>query len=48
MVAREEGDWEEVTVQASKLNLSLSIVNRAYNEAMQWGHQMTSSIRPSQ
>ena len=48
MVAREEGDWEEVTVQASKLNLSLSLVNRAYNGAMQWGHQMTSSIRPSQ
>lgn len=43
MVAREEGDWEEVTAQAKKLNLSLPFVNRAYNEAMQWGHQMTSA-----
>jgi c-di-GMP-related signal transduction protein len=44
MVAREQGDWEEVTAQAKKLNLSLPFVNRAYNEAMQWGHQMTSTI----
>lgn len=42
MVAREEGDWEEVTAQAKKLNLSLPFVNRAYSAAMQWGHQMTS------
>src|SRR5581483_11053507 len=44
MVAREEGDWEEVTAQARRLNLSLPFINRAYNEAMQWGHQMTAAI----
>ena len=44
MVAREEGDWEEVTAQAKKLNLSLPFVNRAYNEAMQWGRQMTAAV----
>lgn len=43
MVAREEGDWEDVTAHAKKLNLSLPFVNRAYNEAMQWGHQMTTA-----
>jgi c-di-GMP-related signal transduction protein len=48
MVAREKGDWEEVTAQAKKLNLSLPLVNRAYNEAMQWGHQMTSAIPAEQ
>jgi c-di-GMP-related signal transduction protein len=47
MVAREEGDWEEVTAQAKKLNLSLPFVNRAYNDAMQWGHEMTSAIPPT-
>jgi hypothetical protein len=44
MVAREAGDWEAVTAQARKLNLSLLFVNRAYNEAMSWAHQMTSAI----
>jgi c-di-GMP-related signal transduction protein len=44
MVAREGGDWEEVTAQAKRLNLSLPFVNRAYHEAMQWGHQMTSAV----
>lgn len=47
MVAREEGDWEEVTAQAKQLNLSLPFVNRSYNEAMQWGRQMTSAVSPS-
>ena len=44
MVAREQGDWEEVTAHAKRLNLSLPFVNRAYTEAMQWGRQMTSAI----
>ncbi len=44
ILAREEGDWEEVTVQAKKLNLSLPFVNRAYNDAMQWAHQMNSAV----
>lgn len=47
MVAREEGDWGEVTAQAKRLNLSLPFVNRAYNEAMQWGHQVSSAIPPN-
>jgi c-di-GMP-related signal transduction protein len=44
MVAREAGDWEIVTAQAKKLNLSLPFVNRAYNEAMTWAHEMTSAV----
>ena len=43
MLAREEGDWEEVTAQARKVNLSLPQVNRAYNEAMAWARQMTAA-----
>jgi len=44
MVARETGDWEGVTAQAKKLNLSLPFINRTYNEAMGWGHQLTSAV----
>ncbi len=44
MVAREAGDWEQVAANANKLNLALSFVNRAYNEAMGWAHQMTSAV----
>jgi EAL and modified HD-GYP domain-containing signal transduction protein len=42
MLAREAGEWEQVTAQAKKLNLSLPFVNRAFNEAMAWARQMTS------
>jgi hypothetical protein len=48
MVARESGDWEGVTAQAKKLNLSLPFVNRAYNEAMAWAHQMTTAVPQQQ
>jgi len=48
MVARETGDWGEVATHAKKLNLSLPFVNRAYNEAMTWGHQMTSAAPQSE
>ncbi len=41
MLAREIGDWEEVTSLAKKLNLSLPCVNRAYNEAMAWAREIT-------
>ena len=41
MLAREIGDWEEVTSLAKKLNLSLPYVNRAYNEAMAWAREIT-------
>jgi len=44
MVAREAGDWEGVAAQAKKLNLSLPFVNRAYNEAMTWAHEMTAAV----
>ena len=46
MVAREAGDWEQVTAQAKKLNLSLPAVNRAYNEALTWARQMTAGGPP--
>jgi EAL and modified HD-GYP domain-containing signal transduction protein len=41
MMAREKGDWERVATYATKLNLSLTFVNRAYIEAMEWAYQMT-------
>jgi EAL and modified HD-GYP domain-containing signal transduction protein len=41
MLARENGDWEDVTAFAKKLNLSLPCVNRAYNEALTWAREMT-------
>jgi len=44
MVAREAGDWEAVTAQAKKLNLSLPFVNRAYSETMSWAHQITTAV----
>lgn len=47
MLAREEGDWGEVTTQAHLVNLSLSQVNRAYNEAMAWARQMTAAAPTS-
>ena len=48
MLAREEGDWEEVTVQARKLNLSLALVNRAYNQSMVWAREVTAVASPSE
>jgi len=43
MVAREAGEWDVVARYARKLNLSLPFVNRAYNEAVKWAHQMTAA-----
>lgn len=43
MLAREAGEWDVVARHAKKLNLSLPFVNRAFNEAVGWAHQMTSS-----
>ncbi|HEV2468765.1 MAG TPA: HDOD domain-containing protein [Candidatus Sulfotelmatobacter sp.] len=40
MLAREEGDWEDVGY-AKKLNVPLSRVNRAYNEAIVWAREVT-------
>jgi EAL and modified HD-GYP domain-containing signal transduction protein len=46
MITREAGDWEGVTALAKKLDLSLPCVNRAYNEAMSWAHEMASAVPP--
>ncbi|HXJ87144.1 MAG TPA: HDOD domain-containing protein [Candidatus Binatia bacterium] len=43
MVAREAGEWDVVARYAKKLNLSLPFVNRAYNEAVSWAHQMSAT-----
>jgi c-di-GMP-related signal transduction protein len=50
MVAREAGDWEEVTKLAKELNLSLIFVASSYNEAMRWAHQISTPtpLQPSQ
>jgi c-di-GMP-related signal transduction protein len=48
MVARELGDWEGVTAQGKKLNLSLPCMNRAYNEALTWARQVAAAApKPS-
>jgi EAL and modified HD-GYP domain-containing signal transduction protein len=44
MLAREAGDWEAVTKLAKPLDLSLSQINKTYNEAMRWAHEITSAI----
>lgn len=41
MLAREEGNWEDVVGYAKKLNVPLSRVNRAYNEAIVWAREVT-------
>ena len=43
MVAREAGEWDVVAKHAKKLGLSLPFVNRAFNEAVSWAHQMTTA-----
>jgi c-di-GMP-related signal transduction protein len=45
MVAREAGDWESVTRLGKELNLSLYFVDKTYNEAMRWAHEVTSAMR---
>lgn len=44
MLAREAGEWEEVTALAKKLNLSLPFVNRAYTESVSWAREMTAGL----
>ncbi|MGA9354520.1 MAG: HDOD domain-containing protein [Terriglobales bacterium] len=44
MVGREAGDWESVTKIGKQLNLSLYFVNKTYNEAMRWAHEVTSAM----
>jgi c-di-GMP-related signal transduction protein len=47
MVAREAGDWEQVTHLGKQLNLSLSFVAEASNAAMRWAHEITSTVQAS-
>ena len=47
MLAREAGEWEDVTTLAKKLNLSLPFVNRAYTEAVAWAREMTAGLAPA-
>jgi EAL and modified HD-GYP domain-containing signal transduction protein len=46
MVAREAGDWGLVTRLGKQLNLSLSSVAEASNQAMRWAHEITTAARP--
>jgi len=41
MIAREVGNWEQVSRLGKELNLSLSFVGQQSNEAMRWAHQVT-------
>ena len=43
MLAREVGDWELVTKLGKELNLSLSFIAEASNQAMRWAHEITST-----
>jgi c-di-GMP-related signal transduction protein len=47
MVAREVGDWGLVTRLGKQLNVSLSFVADASNQAMRWAHDITSAARPA-
>jgi c-di-GMP-related signal transduction protein len=48
MVAREAGDWGLVTRLGKQLNLSLSSVAEASNQAMRWAREITSAAaRPA-
>ena len=46
MLAREAGDWEQVTRLGKQLNLSLSCIAETSNQAMRWAHEITSAARP--
>jgi c-di-GMP-related signal transduction protein len=48
MVAREAGDWKSVTNLGKELNLSLYCVDKTFNEAMRWAHDVTSAVRREQ
>jgi EAL and modified HD-GYP domain-containing signal transduction protein len=45
MIAREAGEWETVARLGKELKLSLLFVDKAYNQAMQWAHNVTSATR---
>lgn len=41
MLAREAGCWEKANSLGKELNLSLYFINKTYNEAMRWAHDVT-------
>ena len=41
MIAREAGNWEQVSRLGKELNVSLSFIGQQSNEAMRWAHQIT-------
>lgn len=41
MLAREAGCWETANSLGKELNLSLYFINKTYNEAMRWAHDVT-------
>jgi c-di-GMP-related signal transduction protein len=46
MMARETGDWGQVTKLGKELNLSIVFIAASYNEAMRWAHQLTTADQP--
>jgi c-di-GMP-related signal transduction protein len=46
MLAREVGDWEQVTRLAKQLNLSLSQIAEISNQAMRWAHEIITAGGP--
>jgi c-di-GMP-related signal transduction protein len=42
-VSRETGEWDVVARHAKKLNMSLPFVNRSFNDAVSWAHQLTTA-----
>ena len=44
MVSCEAGEWDVVARHAKKLNLSLAFVNRGFNDAVSWAHEMTTAV----
>src|ERR1700752_947756 len=47
MLAREPGEWEDVTTLAKNLTLSLPFVTRAYTEAGAWAREMPPGLAPA-
>ena len=45
MVAREAGDWGQVSHLGKQLNLSLAFIAESSNAAMAWAHQVTGGAR---
>jgi len=44
MIARETGEWGQATRLGKQLNLSLSSIAEASNQAMRWAREITSTV----